>query len=184
MKKTLVIHPSDRSTDFLKIIYEDKDYDVLTDFRNCISNNGKSRLINTMKKYDRIIMLGHGTPYGLLNVVDGHFVGTLINDQFAKVLSEKETISIWCNSDRYFIRNNIKGFHTGMIISEVGEARYVLGKTPLNAKETLDNMIAFSTIVRDCIEKTPTEMKDYILEHYNFEDEVTQYNRKNIIVLE
>ena len=31
MSKVLVIHPSDRSTDFLKLIYEDKDYDVIND---------------------------------------------------------------------------------------------------------------------------------------------------------
>lgn len=182
--KTLVIHPNDRSTDFLKIIYEDKDYDVLTDFRNCLSIGGKQRLLKTIEQYDRIIMMGHGTPSGLLNVFDGRFMGYVIDDMFAKVLAKKETISIWCNSDRYFVRNKIKGFHTGMIISEVREAAYVLGETPLDKEQTLNNMIAFSTIVRDCIEKTPNEMKDYILEHYNFKDKVTQYNRKNIIVLE
>ena len=182
--KTLVIHPSDRSTDFLKIIYEDKDYDVLTDFRNCISIGGKQRLINTMKKYDRIIMMGHGTPSGLLNVVDGRFVGYVIDDNFTKILKEKETISIWCNSDKFFAPRHIKGFHTGMIISEVAEARYVLGYTPLDKEQTLDNMEKFSTIVRDCIEKTPKEMQEYILEKYNFDDDVTRYNRKNIIVLE
>ena len=182
--KTLVIHPSDRTTDFLKIIYEDKDYDVLTDFRNYSTKKGKQELINIMKDYDRIIMMGHGTPYGLINVYDGAFIGYVIDNDFTDILKEKETISIWCNSNKFFAPRKIKGFHTGMIISEVSEARCVLGKTPLNAKQTLDNMEKFSTIVRDCIEKTPKEMQEYILERYNFDDDVTRYNRKNIIVLE
>ena len=33
MKKVLVIHPDDRSTDMLKAIYEGKGYDVITDPR-------------------------------------------------------------------------------------------------------------------------------------------------------
>ena len=173
--KVLVIHPQDKSTDFLKIIYEDKDYDVIND-----CNINKQELKEIIKKYDKIIMMGHGTPYGLINPKRG---GYIIDSSFVDILKTKETISIWCNSQYFFERYNMKGFHTGMIISEVAEAQFVLEETPLNKEETLANMIAFSDIVRDCIEKTPNEMKYYILEHYNFKDKVTQYNRENIIVL-
>lgn len=178
MKKTLVIHPDDRSTDFLKIIYENhlKDWTIIN---NCFIT--KEELIEQIKSHDRIIMMGHGTPGGLLNPKHWCY---LINDTYAPLLAEKETISIWCNSDQYFKRNNIKGFHTGMIISEVAEASYVLHDTPLNKEETLNNMIAFATIVKQCIDNTPNEMKDYILKNYTFKDDVTQFNRKNIIVLE
>ena len=31
MSNVLVIHPDDRSTDMLKVVYEDKGYDVITD---------------------------------------------------------------------------------------------------------------------------------------------------------
>lgn len=184
MKKTLVIHPSDKSTDFLKLIYKGKDWDVLTDFRKFTTIQKKQELINLMKEYDRIIMMGHGVPMGLLNIYNGSCLGLIIDNQFTEVLREKETISIWCNSDRFFRPRNIKGFHTGMIISEVSEARWVLGETPLNTEETLDNMEKFATIVGECIEDTPLEMQKHILEKYNYEDKVTQYNRTNIIVLE
>ena len=33
MKKVLVIHPDDRSTDMLKAVYEGKGYDVISDPR-------------------------------------------------------------------------------------------------------------------------------------------------------
>jgi hypothetical protein len=173
--KTLVIHPADSSTDMLKIIYKDRGFTVVDD-----GHIEEPVLMNMISEHDRIIMLGHGTPSGLLNPQAG---GYLIDYYFAKILKEKETISIWCNSDQFFRKYGIKGFHTGMIISEVYEARAVLGKEPLNEEETLNNMIFFSEVVRDCLDMPPQQMKDYILKFYNAPDEVTQYNRKNIIVL-
>ena len=174
--RTLVVHPSDCSTDFLKLIYKDKPgWTIIND---CLIN--KEELKNQIKNHDRILMMGHGTGYGLLNPKLG---GYIIDDSFVAILKEKETISIWCNSDQYFRRNNIKGFHTGMIISETSEALFVLGKMPLSKEETLENMISFSNILNKCIEKSPNDMKDYILDKYSFNDEVTQYNRKNIIVI-
>ena len=177
MKKTLVIHPDDRSTDFLKIIYERH----LNEWTICNSTSiTKEELYKLVKKHDKIIMLGHGCPSGLFNPKTYKL---LIDDSFAPLLKTKETISIWCHSDKYFRKHNIKGFHTGMIISEVGEAHYVLGETPLNKEETLNNMIAFSTIIRECIDNKPKEMQDFILKNYIFKDKVTAFNRKNIIVL-
>lgn len=178
MKKTLVIHPDDRSTDFLKLIYENhlKDWTIIND---CYIT--KYELKKLIKDHDRIIMMGHGTPGGLLNPKKWNY---LIDDTFAPLLKEKETISIWCHSDQYFRKHQIKGFHTGMIISEVREADYVLHKTPLDEEQTLNNMIDFARIINQCIDNPPLEMKDYILRNYTFKDDVTQFNRGNIIVLE
>ena len=186
MKKTLVIHVKDKSTDFLKVIYEGKGYDVMNEFgRKYESNpNAKKELIKKMEEYDRIIMLGHGTPTGLLNVDNGHYVGYIIDKEFVNVLAKKETISIWCYSNLFFQPYNIKGFHTGMIVSEVAEEGCVRGNKFLNEQEILDNMYAFATIVRLCIDEEPQVMKKFILEHYNFDDDVTRFNRNNIIVIE
>lgn len=60
---TLVIHPDNRSTDFLKVIYEGKDYTVL---QNREQINRKLLTLNLIKNHDRIIMMGHGGPYGLV----------------------------------------------------------------------------------------------------------------------
>lgn len=185
--KTLVIHPSDRSTDFLKIVYEnhmnDDEWTILNKSES-LTRKGLEKLI---KANDRIIMMGHGIPYGLMNPrkVFKNFSFLVIDNSFASLLQEKETVSIWCWSDEYFRKYNMKGFHTGMIISEVGEAHMVLGKEPLNEKETLANMEMFARAIRDCIDSTdPYEMQKYVLEHYVGEDEVTKFNRKNVIVLD
>ena len=172
MSKTLVIHPSDRSTDFLKLIYKDKDYDVISDREDLTDSN----LRKAIEEHDRIIMLGHGTPHGLIY--------TPINHAYGKLLASKETITIWCNSDMYALQHGLKGFHTGMIISEVMEAKYVLGCAPLNEKETLENMERFAKVVGRCIEKTPREMQKYIWKHYKGEDMVTQFNRSRIMVFD
>ena len=63
MKKTLVIHPDDRSTDFLKLIYKDKeDWTIIND-----CNIDRFTLKSLIRAYDRIIMMGHGSPSGLFN---------------------------------------------------------------------------------------------------------------------
>ena len=105
-----------------------------------------------------------------------------ILDSFADLLRTKETASIWCNSDKFFKRNNIGGFHTGMIISECSEEWYVLGKCPLNKQEIYDNMIEFSEICAVALDMEPAAGRNYVLKHYDHEDPVTQFNRKNIIV--
>jgi hypothetical protein len=175
MKSTLIIHPEDYTTDMLKLIYEHRDFTVVND-----GNITEEELRTMIEEHDRIIMLGHGTPSGLLNPQRG---GYLVDSRYADLLKQKETISVWCHSDQFFRKHGMKGFHTGMIISEVYEAQAMLGETPLDEEETLDNMIKFSQIIADCLDMTPTQMKDYVLDNYVGDDKVTLYNRKNIIVL-
>jgi len=185
MKKTLVIHPKDESTVMLNNVYEGYDFDVIND-----SNISISELKKAIESHDRIIMLGHGTQYGMCHpelIKYGRLInGTrmyVLDDSLAPLLRTKETISIWCYSDKYFARNHIPGFHTGMIISEVNEEEFVLGHVPLNKKEIYDNMIFFSNCLHECINLPPEEMKEYMLSHYVGNDEVTLFNRKNIKVL-
>ena len=144
-------------------------------------------LRDLIKDHDRIIMLGHGVPAGLINP---KFKQTLdygdlliIDDSYADLLRDKETISIWCYSNRYFERHGIKGFHTGMIISEVQESMFVLGYCPLSSKQLSENMIRFAKIVGECIELPAQEMQQYILAHYQGDDAITKFNRDNILVL-
>lgn len=112
-QKVLVLHPDDRSTDFLKSIYKNIKCTVITEFDGNIG-----ALIKKAKNHDRIIMLGHGTPWGLLGF------GWLFNDEeFVGILREKSNnVYIWCNADKYVRPRALKGFFSGMFISEVGEA--------------------------------------------------------------
>ena len=61
--KTLVIHPSDYSTDFLKPIYEGVE-------NKTVITQGKSReeMIELIENHDRVMMMGHGSPSGLFGI--------------------------------------------------------------------------------------------------------------------
>ncbi len=181
--KTLVIHPSDPSTDMLKHVYMGKDYTVIQN-----PNVSPEALRQAIIAHDRIIMLGHGVPQGLIdpNVMTrrgGHSRWYLIDDSFGKLLKTKDTVSIWCYSDQYFLRHGIKGFHTGMIISEVKEAQYVLGHSPLTEDALWKNMVTFSKLLGECIELDAHGMQEYMLTHYVGDDAITQFNRENLLVL-
>ena len=118
--KTLVIHPDDRSTDFLKPIYQPiKDATVIT------GKCSKDWLRDLIKDFDRVIMMGHGCPAGLFAM--GQFPNTgglIIDSTFVEVLQEKECIFIWCNADQFVKRYELKGVFSGMFISDTYEAEY------------------------------------------------------------
>ena len=179
MKKVLVIHPDDRSTDMLKAVYEGKGYDVIND--PSISDD---EIVEQIKSHDKIIMLGHGTPYGLIswNRTTGE-VRYVINDSHAELLKTKETYSMWCHSDAFFERHDMKGFHSGMIISEEMEA-LMYGIVGYSDEDIAESMMPLMYAMHDTIEMEDLQdMKRIILERYNAKDPVTWFNRRNIFIL-
>ena len=127
MTKTLIIHPQDESTDFLKPIYEGiQNKTVVTGGRHGEkSRMSKKEVHELIKSHDRVIMLGHGCPYGLFSC--GLFestYGLIIDHDTVELLKEKnDNIYIWCNADEFVNKYELKGFYSGMFVSEVGESR-------------------------------------------------------------
>jgi hypothetical protein len=118
--KTLVIHPKDSSTTFLSVIYKGmKDTTVITG-----EGVTQDELRTIIPDYDRVIMMGHGSPYGLFTTGFFKCKGAYIIDQtFADLLrNNPNNIYIWCHADVFVNNLNLFGFHSGMFISEVGEA--------------------------------------------------------------
>lgn len=115
--KTLIIHPRDASTDFLKPIYSNiEDKTVLT-------QGTRKKVIEEIERHDRIMMMGHGSPSGLFSI--GRFDSLYaIDSSLVKLLEEKECIFIWCNADKFVEYHGLKGLYSGMFISEVSEAAY------------------------------------------------------------
>lgn len=175
----LVIHPKDETTDCLTVIYKDRGWDVIND-----PGTSKEEVREAIESHDRIIMLGHGTPYGLLAAGEhGRFDHYIIDEDMMELLATKDTFSIWCNSDQYFKLMNIPGLHTGMIISEVMEELMILNEAPLNETQMAKNMKLFCGTFAKYIDLEPEEMKLRVLEEYVGEDRVTKFNRGNIIVI-
>ncbi len=119
--KSLIIHTQDPSTSFLSQIYA-----PLTNKTLVKGGITKSELLKLIKCYDRVIMLGHGSPYGLLNRGQFPDAGLYIIDD-SMILSLKNKINsvfIWCNADQFVQRHGLTGLNCGMFISKAGEAEY------------------------------------------------------------
>jgi hypothetical protein len=119
--KTLIIHPQDNSTGFLNIVYSNVEDKTVIE-----GGKTKKEVLKLMEDHERIMMMGHGSPQGLFGV--GQFTdsrGYIIDEEMVELLSERDnSVFIWCNADMFVNRYQLKGFYSGMFISEVGEANY------------------------------------------------------------
>lgn len=119
--RTLIIHPEDNTTSFLNVIYNNlNDVDIITN--NNTSNHNIKEEINS---HDRIILLGHGTEYGLFsgqNPKTHSFDRIMVDCRHVQMLREKEIIAIWCNANIFGEKYGLHGLFSGMVISELVES--------------------------------------------------------------
>lgn len=163
--KTLVIHPTDSTTKFLGEIYKDKDWTVIN------TNISKKLLREALKAHDRIVMLGHGTEKGLLGF--GRFV---IDSNWVYLLREKICVCIWCNADIFVEKYGLKGFYTGMIISEHEEAIMYDIKTKHHFIS--ESNIDFASAIKNSIDEENMLEKAKML--YKGDSSVVEFNRANL----
>jgi len=178
--RTLVIHPDDRSTDFLRAVYAGiPDCKVLT--------GGMSvwQVDLEIRAADRVIMLGHGTPHGLLSV--GQFTGSgyVVDNQSAELLREKkECIYIWCYASDYVKRHKLSGFSSGMFISEVAEADYC--GLPGRSKEEIDLQCKyFCDLVGAAVNLPTPQLYSFVNEEFGeaaLSCPVARYNHERLYV--
>lgn len=175
--KTLVIHPDDRSTDFLRPIYQNiKDATVLT------IDVSRDQLEEEIRSHDQIFMMGHGTPNGLLNyswVGEGLYA---VGEKQVPLLKDKRCIFIWCNADQFVERHQLKGIYTGMFISEVGEADYC--RVPADQSTVDSSNLGFAGLLSTQLTEAPVDFKsvfDYVDREYGRlaqVNEVAAYNHQ------
>jgi hypothetical protein len=180
--KNLIIHPADASTDFLKPIY--------ANISDAIILNGgasKDQVKELITQHDRIIMLGHGSPFGLFSI--GQFMGNngyIIDSTMVDVLKHVECISIWCNADKFMVKHELNGFYSGMFISEVSEAFYCgLPGTP---QETVDaSNHYFAQLLGEVINEPLSAINDYVIDNYGLlteDNPVALYNHNRLYLRE
>jgi hypothetical protein len=168
--KTLIIHPKDPSTDFLSYIYKNIDKENSTLVTGGLTVKEVNKLIES---HDRIMMMGHGSPYGLFST--GQFKGIsgyVINENTVPLLKEKQNIAIWCHANKFMDRYKLKGLYSGMFVSEVGEAEYEdLPNTPQHVVNESND--SFANFLGDSLNESLQEsyigmMKPYkVLSLYN-----------------
>ena len=167
--KTLVIHPIDATTSFLTEIYADKDWTVIN------HNPSHKELKAQIAAHDRIVMLGHGTEYGLIQPNNG--LRLIINSDLVYLLRQKICVCIWCNADIFARKYELKGFYTGMIISEYTEAIDFAVNT--TADELLYSNIWFAKCVKDSID-APNMLSAMKIRYDHDTNPVIDFNKKNL----
>ena len=180
----LIIHPTDRSTDFLKPIYAN-----ITDA--IILNGGatKDQVKELITRCDRIIMMGHGSPSGLFSCAkfgDNDYSGFIIDSTMVPLLYDKECIAIWCNADQFMNRHELYGFYSGMFISEVGEATYCgLPGTEQETVTTSNNY--FAELLGEVIDEPLSIIYEHIMDNYRLiieDNPVALYNHNRLYLAE
>jgi hypothetical protein len=137
------------------------------------------------------MMMGHGSPAGLFAV--GQFTdpssgsrwGTsyIIDNTMVPLLSEKDnSVFIWCNADKFVDGFGLRGFYSGMFISEVGEATYCgLPGTPQDVVD--ESNYGFVNIIAKHINEDTESIYDKVRNEYGLiaeENPVALYNHKRL----
>jgi hypothetical protein len=178
----LVIHPADRSTNFLKPIYAN-----ITDATILHSGVNKAQIAKLISEHDRIIMLGHGSIHGLFSI--GQFDGEngyVIDSTMVPLLYEKECIAIWCNADQFMNKHELNGFYSGMFISEVGEATYC--GLPGTEQETVTaSNDYFAELLGEVINEPLSVIYEHVMNNYELlteDNPVANYNHNRLYLAE
>lgn len=177
--RTLIIHPHDTSTHFLKPIYEDiPNKTVIT------GGLFTAEVENLISMHDRIIMLGHGSPKGLFGINFNR--SYVIDKDIVGLLENKECIFIWCHADQFVKEHNLKGLYSGMFVSEVVEA--LIYKLKGDKKLVNESNDAFAFMLGSIINKMPLrEVYEQVKKDYGWlakSNEIANYNNERLALAE
>jgi hypothetical protein len=173
---TLIIHPKDQSTDFLKPIYASiPNKTIITGGIN------KTELMELIKNHQRVIMMGHGSGWGQISNGQFNYGGNYIVDlTMADLLSlKKDNIYIWCNADQFVLKNHLTGFYSGMFISEISEGNYY-GFWNLNQDTIDESNNKFSEIVSKYINEPLDVLYENVLREYRVLSETNPIAKFNL----
>lgn len=177
---TLIIHPQDPSTDFLKAIYKDiPNPTVITK-----GDYTRQDINDLIDSHDRVIMLGHGTTRGLLSVgMFDNLPAYVINGNNADSLSlKKDNVYVWCYASDFVDQYKLQGFSTSMFISELREALYC-GIDYTTHEEVDSQNDFFCNLLSKVVDQPSKNIYTFIneefgeLAHYN---KIADYNWKGL----
>lgn len=144
----VVIHANDLSTKVLSLLYFSRN-----DVTELISEaNTNAEVMNALRSDNYILMLGHGNQYGLFSKPNkkGVYDRFLITDRHVQFLRGKVCIGLWCYANRFAEKYGLRGLFSGMIISELQEAKE---NNIVTTKEEIDvQMESFTVHLKYCID--------------------------------
>jgi hypothetical protein len=154
---TLVIHPQDQTTDFLKPIYSN-----ITNKKVITGGISYEALKSEIEMVDEVIICGHGYHGGLFAINQFEGLGKMnyiVDNQMASILKlKKKVVTIWCYAKHYIESNDINNsFHSGMFISEVNESIFC-GLEGVTQEMIDESNNCFSVELGTLIDKSPEEI--------------------------
>ena len=168
----------DESTDFLAPIYKPiKNKTVI------IGGSHKSELMHLIPKYDRVIMMGHGSPNGLYAIgIWWDQPQYIIDESFVPYLrGNPSNMYIWCHADQFVDRHGLSGLCCGMFISsKIESIECGVGADHSDIEESNSR---FVEILASCIEEDSNTIHKHLMEQYRRNSErnpVVQYNHKKL----
>ena len=176
-----IIHANDPTTKFLSCLYETrKDVSALIN-----ESSTNIDVQNAIRRDSVIMMLGHGNEYGLFSKPsrNGKYNRFLITDRHVQFLRGKTCIGIWCHANRFAEKYGLHGLFSGMIISEMQEAKDLNIQT--TQEEISIEMEKFAIRLQDCIGKyglqdTPLKMRELD----DVKSELTTFNYSRLYFLD
>lgn len=167
----LVIHPEDRTTEVLKMLYAGLDARVVSD--DC-SNKEMDHLLKHTSTQERVMLLGHGSDKGLFFRRDdtkNEFDKVIVAHRNNYMLRQHggNMIGIWCHANLFAQAEGLHGLFSGMIISEMAEAEEY-GIAATHEEILASNKVMFGKLRRLLDEKVllhkiPEMMKAWDEEH-------------------
>lgn len=119
----IVIHPQDRTTQMLSILYRDCPDVRLVD--QSWSKHEINHLLHAALPREQIMLLGHGGDKGLFSRPDSENAGfdrIIVGHQQAYYLRPHCLIGVFCHANLFAENEHLHGLFTGMFISEMHEA--------------------------------------------------------------
>ena len=161
--KNLVIHLKDSTTTFLNIVYE-----KLADVTVIDGNTSPIELKEAIKKSDRVMMMGHGSPLGLFSIncfLDSFRPYVICEDEVGLLRGKDQNIYIWCHANKFVEVNDLRGFYSGMFISEVLEACFC-GLQGVTQDMVTESNMAFVRAVGENISLPKEELYENVIKEY------------------
>lgn len=167
----------DNDTRILRKMWEGMDAKVVS-----VTESTQKEICDAISnEEDTLLLCGHGTPRGLLHPQYGYAV----NDRMLREnLKARNLIGIWCNASDFARFYDYKGFFSDMFISNSIEAEFN-GITGYSDKKIWEDERLFCEKVNILLkEGVPLKAwKDILMESYDIEDEVEDFNYTGLVYL-
>lgn len=139
---TIVFHKEDPSTVMLQPIYEGRGWDV---YRGTTWDGLSKDAVNELiRRHDKILFMGHGTPYGL--------IGGNMDEENSSLIKDKKVFALWCYAATFLKSQGLHGiFCSDNCPSEVWECEAACD-AHVDEKWIFDNMVYLSDCLKDVID--------------------------------